>query len=295
MGLFSRDPIEKEQKIIRNEAKAEEKLLNQALKDLNVAQKQEAKTAHAERDAVQDNEKQKRYIDKLATELAKLQTQHEQAITKQQQMAQEVESKHTELLRLQEETVKARGVVEDLQAKYAANNQVRDSRLADLTASRTGSPVSPTGASAAAGGAAAGAAATEAAQAKAAEAQAHAASEDPVPDYATNKASSIASPVSPTAERPALPARKEGSAGSVTSPVIDEHNGHLHIGQASAPAPAAAPVAVDEHTGHLNIGKPAVEAPPISPTAAAAEASASSPIAPPRHPTAVTQNAAAGL
>ncbi|KAL1405009.1 hypothetical protein Q8F55_008632 [Vanrija albida] len=282
MGLFSRDPIEKEQKLIKNEAKAEEKLLHQALKDLNVAQKQEAKTAHAERDAVQDNEKQKRYIDKLATELAKLQTQHEQAITKQEQLAQDVESKHAELLRLQEETVKARGVVEDLQAKHAANNATRDARLAELSAGRTGSPLSPTGPSAAAGGAAAGAAAggaaaTEAAQAKHAEAAAEAtAGEEPVPEYATNKAASLTSagPVSPpAAERPALPARKDGSTGSIPSP--------------------AAPV--DEYTGHLHIGQPVTEAPISSPTAAAAEASAQSPIAPPRHPTAVAQNAATGV
>ncbi|RSH80071.1 hypothetical protein EHS25_007340 [Saitozyma podzolica] len=159
MGLFgTSDPVEKQEKMLtKGESQstwrapssptkpasgtwtmaanaAEEKSIKQAIKDIALAEKNEAKGARAETLAHSAHEKAVEEEAKLSSELHKLQQKHQDAASKVQATAQDISTKADEHQRLAQAVEQRKAHLNQLESQHHDHGAVREHKLRELHA-----------------------------------------------------------------------------------------------------------------------------------------------------------------
>ncbi|WOO82961.1 uncharacterized protein LOC62_04G006440 [Vanrija pseudolonga] len=133
MGLFSSGPAKAEEKLLKSEAKVEDKDLKAANDDLAVAQKAEDKYFKQVHDATKEYNKDKAHNDKAALELEKAQKRYSSSSAKLQEAEREVASRKTEHERLKARTKECQQRVAEQKDMMNKHDSARETRKTELS------------------------------------------------------------------------------------------------------------------------------------------------------------------
>ncbi|GHJ89744.1 hypothetical protein NliqN6_6146 [Naganishia liquefaciens] len=133
MGLFgTSDPVKKEEKMLAKEAKHDDKLVKQALKDLEHTEKEEHRALKAHDKAVKEHAKAVEKEHKLAEQMNKVVHRHDEAVSKENKLAADIQARDQYHAKIEAELAAKKQAVEQATHRHHTNEAQREQRHAVL-------------------------------------------------------------------------------------------------------------------------------------------------------------------
>ncbi|KAJ9126289.1 hypothetical protein QFC24_002021 [Naganishia onofrii] len=129
MGLFgTSDPVKKEEKMLAKDAKHDDKLVKQALKDLAHTEKEEHRAQKAHDKALKDHAKVVEKEHKLSERVNAAVHQHDEAVSKENKLQHDIQAREQYHAKLEQEIAAKKKAVEQATQRHDLNNHQREDR-----------------------------------------------------------------------------------------------------------------------------------------------------------------------